>query len=136
MAHEDMLAITQLVDLAAMAANARDTARVGALWSLSAPELNLNLVRFPAGDGVPAHVNNEVDVVVVVVSGEGVAEIDGREERLRSGVLLFIPKGVTRAFHATSGDLAYLTCHRRRARLMPHRVQRGSAVLSPGESGS
>lgn len=127
---------TQLVDLAAMATNARDTAHIGALWSLSAADLNLNLVRFPAGDGVPAHVNNEVDVVVVVVSGEGVAEIDGREEQLRSGVLLFIPKGVTRAFHATSGDLAYLTCHRRRARLMPQRVQRESAALSTGESHS
>jgi hypothetical protein len=46
--------------------------REGVVWSLEAgPDLNVNLVRFGAGGGVGEHVNDEVDVVFVGVSGSG-----------------------------------------------------------------
>ena len=56
---------------------------VGAIWNLEqSAELNANLVRFSAGGGVDEHVNEEVDVLVVGVSGSGVLEVDGHEHPL------------------------------------------------------
>jgi quercetin dioxygenase-like cupin family protein len=116
----------QVVDLAALAASVGQ-ADAGAIWSLGSADLNLNLVSFADGDGVESHVNSEVDVIGLVIRGDGVLEIDGRTERLKPGVLFFMPKGATRAIHAGAGELAYLTCHRRRAGLMPKRATRPSA---------
>jgi quercetin dioxygenase-like cupin family protein len=109
----------RLVDVAALAADAALTQIAGAVWSLGSADLNINLMRFADGDGVESHVNAELDVLVVVVAGEGVLDVDGRQERLRPGTLAFIPKGAQRAIHAGAGDFAYLTCHRRRPGLMP-----------------
>jgi mannose-6-phosphate isomerase-like protein (cupin superfamily) len=115
----------QVVHLEALTAQAAAAGAAGAVWSLAeARDLNLNIVRFAAGDGVEAHINAEVDVVWVVVAGSGTAEVDGRQVALATGDLLYVPKGARRAIHATGGDLAYLTCHRRRAGLMPERTQR------------
>jgi quercetin dioxygenase-like cupin family protein len=109
----------QIHDLAALAA--ASTSATGPIWSLASADLNLNLLHFTNGDGVPDHVNAEVDVVGLVIAGAGTVEIDGRVEPLRPGCLFFIPKGARRAIHAASDDFAYLTCHRRRAGLMPTR---------------
>ena len=120
----------QIHDLAALVAASTSasagtaTGAIGPIWSLASADLNLNLLRFTAGDGVPEHVNAEVDVVGLVIAGTGVVEIDGRAEAVRSGCLFFMPKGARRAIRATSDDFAYLTCHRRRAGLMPARKGR------------
>lgn len=113
----------RVVDLAALAREAAESGTVGALWSLVTPELNLNVVRFAAGDGVPEHTNDEVDVIGVVLSGEGLVTIDGREERVSARSLFYAPKGSRRAIRAVEGELAYLTCHRRRMGLMPRRAR-------------
>jgi quercetin dioxygenase-like cupin family protein len=87
----------------------------GAIWSLGqGGDLNANLVRFPAGRGVGEHVDEEVDVLVVGVSGVGVVEVDGQEHPLRAGTVAFVPKGARRSTRSGSGDFAYLTVHRRR----------------------
>ena len=87
----------------------------GAIWSLGhSGDLNANLVRFPAGRGVGEHVDEEVDVLVVGVSGVGVVEVDGQEHPLRAGTVAFVPKGARRSTRSGSGDFAYLTDHRRR----------------------
>jgi len=68
--------------------------REGIIWSLEAgKDLNANLVRFGAGRGVGEHVNDEVDVVFVGVSGTGFVEVDGREHDVEAGKLVFVPKG-------------------------------------------
>ena len=90
----------------------------GVLWTLEGGEdLNANLVRFPAGEGVGEHVNREVDVLVVGVSGTGCVEVDGCVHALSSGVLVFLPKGTRRSTRSDSADFAYLTVHRRRGPL-------------------
>ena len=94
----------------------------GALWSRETTDLDVNVVAFPAGSGVAEHVNGEVDVLVVVVAGEGRAEVAGRVHPLAAGVALIIPKGAPRSIRCTAGRLVYLTCHRRRARLTPSRA--------------
>ena len=94
----------------------------GVLWSLEpADDLNVNLVGFPAGEGVGEHVNEEVDVLVVGVAGSGVVTVDGYEYPLRAGTVAFIPKGARRATRSGSADFAYLTVHRRREPLQIRR---------------
>lgn len=114
----------QVIDLTALATEASAGSAAGAVWSLASADLNLNLLHFAAGDGVEAHVNREVDVIGLVISGEGILELEDRQERLRPGLLFFIPKGARRAIRASSADFAYLSCHRRRAGLMPTRASR------------
>lgn len=92
--------------------------RVGVVWTLEASsELNANLVRFEAGGGVGEHVNDEVEVIIVGVSGSGVVDVDGNVHPVSNGTLTFVPKGARRSTRSTSGDFAYLTVHRRRGPL-------------------
>lgn len=112
----------RIADLAALAAEAQAHGDIGAIWSLVASDLNINLVRFNGIDGVEEHRNTEVDVIGVAIAGEGIVAIEGREERVHAGQLFFMPKGTRRAIHAAGGSFAYLTCHRRRQGLMPTRA--------------
>ena len=99
----------------------------GTLWTLDGSEdLNANLVGFPAGEGVGEHVNGEVDVLVVGVSGAGCVVVDGREHSLRAGVVVFVPKGTRRSTRSDSRDFAYLTVHRRRVPLRIGRIPGGA----------
>ena len=85
-------------------------------------DLNVNLLVWGADEGVVEHVNGEVDVLLVGIAGDGLAEVDGMAHPLRAGQALIIPKGVRRAIRSTGGRFAYLTCHRRPAGLWPHRL--------------
>jgi hypothetical protein len=102
------------VDLTALA---RTSEARGAIWSYGGEELNANLVLLAAGDGIAAHVNDEVD---------------GQRRPLAAGQALVVPKGARRAIGAASGRFAYLTCHRRRAGLWPAGLPRPGADPEPG----
>lgn len=104
------------VDLAALLAAA---AGPGPAWSLETDDLDVNLLRFDGGAGVPEHVNTEVDVFGVVVAGEGVLEVDGAAFPLLPGRAFLVSKGARRAIRSAGGPFAYVTCHRRRGRLWP-----------------
>lgn len=107
-------------DLLSIGENARTSATPGAIWSLAgSADLNVNLVRFADGDGVEAHTNSEVDVVGVVIAGEGTIVVDGAASPVRAGQLFFLPRGAQRSIHAGPGELLYITCHRRRQGIMP-----------------
>ncbi len=65
----------------------------GTVWTQrEGRDPNANLVRFSQGESVGEHVNGEVDVLFVGVSGSGVVEVDGREHALGPGVLILAPK--------------------------------------------
>ena len=91
----------------------------GPVWTQSSDDLNVNLLRFAAGQGVPAHRNDEVDVLVLALEGTGVVEVDGTPHAIGAGQLCLIPKGLTRSIRSAGGSFAYVTCHRRRGGLMP-----------------
>jgi quercetin dioxygenase-like cupin family protein len=97
----------------------RQAATNGPIWSVSTAQLNVNLLRLSAGDGIAAHVNNEVDVVIVVFEGHGELAVDGVAYPLEAGRVVVVPQGASRALRCTAGPLIYLTCHHRRAGLMP-----------------
>jgi quercetin dioxygenase-like cupin family protein len=105
-----------VVDLLTMA---RTVEGQGPIWSLASSDLNVNLVRFNGDGGVPAHVNNELDVLVLAIEGEGTLELDGQTCTLRAGQGCLIPKGARRAIRSAGDAFVYLTCHRRRGGLWP-----------------
>jgi quercetin dioxygenase-like cupin family protein len=101
------------VNLKDVAATAGD--RAGVVWTLDASsELNANLVRFGTGEGVGEHVNDEVEVIFLGVSGSGIVTVDREEHALSAGMMVFIPKGARHSTLGASEDFAYLTVHRRR----------------------
>ncbi len=87
----------------------------GVIWTLEeSDDLNANLVSFREGRGVGEHVNEEVDVIFVGVSGSGFVSVEGEEFGLSGGTLVFVPKGARRSTRSATEDFAYLTVHRRR----------------------
>ena len=103
------------VDVAALA----DRSDEAVPWSTRSADLNVNLLHFREGDGVAAHVNAEVDVFLVGVSGEGDVLVGLEPYPLRPGRVVLIPKGLERSTRATSERFSYLSCHRARRGLMP-----------------
>lgn len=100
------------VDLAGIASAERG---LGVVWTQEgSSDLNANLVRFEAGEGVGIHANDEVDVVFVGVSGSGMVVVDGEKFALEPGRMVFVPKGCLRATRSGSGEFVYLTVHPRR----------------------
>ncbi len=97
---------------------ATDGGSDGAIWSLTSTDLNMNLVRWQSG-GVAEHLNAEVDVLLVGVSGAGIITVDGVEHQLGPAVLCLVPKGARRSIRCVAAPFAYLTCHRRRGGLWP-----------------
>jgi quercetin dioxygenase-like cupin family protein len=111
------------VDLLAVA---RASADPGVAWAYGGADLNANLVAFDPGDGVAAHVNDEVDVLLVGLTGAGVVTVDGVAHPLSAGLAVVIPRGANRAIRAEGERLAYLSCHRARAPLQLRRARADS----------
>jgi quercetin dioxygenase-like cupin family protein len=84
------------------------------LWGLASEDLNVNLVAWPAGEGVATHVNAERDVLIVVVSGHLTIHVDGVPHTLSSDHAMLIPRGTTRSLTAAADGARYLSIHRRR----------------------
>jgi len=100
---------------------------LGVIWTQEeSTDLNANLVRFEAGEGVGIHANYEGDVLFVGVSGSGTVEVDGEKFVLEPGRMVFVPRGSLRATRSSSGEFAYLAVHRRRGPLrLASRARRG-----------
>jgi quercetin dioxygenase-like cupin family protein len=98
---------------------ARRAAAGAVAASIESADLDVNLLIFAAGEGVPEHVNVEVDVLIVGMLGTGIVTVDGSEHRLGPGQALLVPKESRRGTRAESARFAYLTCHRRRGGLLP-----------------
>ena len=91
----------------------------GVHWTLETPgELNVNLVHLDPGHAIGEHVNDEVDVVIVVLAGRGELTVDGHGTELAPHVVASVPKGSRRGVRAAEGEgLDYLSIHRRRGAL-------------------
>ncbi|CAM5630146.1 hypothetical protein [Streptomyces viridochromogenes] len=91
-------------------------ASAGVLWKLTEPgrQLDANVVHLPPGRRVDTHVEPDLDVLLLVVTGDGtVAGPDG-DAHLTTGALLWLPRGSRRALAAGEQGLSYVTVHRRR----------------------
>lgn len=88
-------------------------------WASACEDLNVNLVVLTVGSDVAEHINNEVDVLIVGIDGDGIVAVDGQEVAIAAGRLVIVPKGARRAMRPSGERFAYLTCHRRCAGLWP-----------------
>jgi len=104
--------VTPPVDLRAVAATGD-----GVAWSASPTDVNVNLVVLGSGGAIGAHRNDDVDVLVVGVDGDGTLVVDDAEHRLAAGTAALVPLGTTRAIRSGPGGLRYLTVHRARGPL-------------------
>lgn len=90
----------------------------GVVWSLPhGGDLDANLVRLRPGGQIAEHLNDEVDVLVFVQSGNGELVIDGEVHPLRGDVLALIPRGARRQMTAGPFGVTYLSIHRHRGPL-------------------
>ncbi|MFI8292305.1 cupin domain-containing protein [Streptomyces sp. NPDC085614] len=103
-----------LCDTAALATIA--PGRSGAVWRLaeSGRQLDANVVSVPPGGRVETHVEPELDVLLLVVAGDGTLLRPDEPLPLGEGSLVWLPHGAIRGLAAGARGLAYLTVHTRR----------------------
>ncbi|MFF8903120.1 cupin domain-containing protein [Streptomyces lydicus] len=103
-----------LCDTTALAAVA--SAPAGALWRLTEPgrQLDANLVRIPPDGRIDTHTEPDLDVLLLVVTGDGTLDATRNPQPLAAGSLLWLPHGSTRSLTAGKDGMSYLTVHRRR----------------------
>ena len=89
----------------------------GPLWGMASADLNATLLAWPAGHMVAEHRNDTLDVLVVVLEGDGVAVLNGEQFPLSAGHALLIVTGAVRSIRAGVAGIRYLSIHRRRAPL-------------------
>ena len=86
----------------------------GVAWSATSADLNVNLVVWPPGGGVDAHVNAERDVLWIVLEGAGEVTVDGAAHALGAGWAALVPKGAERVVRAGPEGIRYVSAHLRR----------------------
>ncbi|MBT2439580.1 hypothetical protein J7E93_05475 [Streptomyces sp. ISL-36] len=98
------------------ALEALDPERAGAVWRLAEPgrQLDANVVRLPPLRRVDTHTEPDLDVLLLVVEGEGTLVTTEEPLALAEGTLTWLPHGSTRALVAGERGMSYLTVHRRR----------------------
>jgi mannose-6-phosphate isomerase-like protein (cupin superfamily) len=83
----------------------------GPLWGMASSDLNATLLVWPAGRELAEDTNTELDVLLVVLEGGGVAVVEHQEHVLVPGNLLLIEKGRSRAIRAGQDGLRYPSIH-------------------------
>ncbi|NDK23225.1 hypothetical protein FSY75_01795 [Streptomyces sp. TR1341] len=90
----------------------------GVLWKLaeSGRQLDANVVRIAPGGRIAAHAEGRLDVLLLVVAGDGVlgAGPSDAPRPVAEGALVWLPRGSTRSISAGERGLTYLTVHNRR----------------------
>jgi mannose-6-phosphate isomerase-like protein (cupin superfamily) len=118
-ARDDAFAVEGTVDLLGRSGT-------GPLWGMASTDLNATLLAWPPAHEIAEHVNEELDVLVIVLDGHGTAIIDGETHELAAGSAILIPRGTRRRLVAGEPGLRYLSVHRRRGPLQiqatPRRV--------------
>jgi quercetin dioxygenase-like cupin family protein len=94
-------------------------AGAGAVWRLAHDprDLDANVISLPAGESIAPHLGADLDVLVLVLHGDGVLLSDRGEEPVRAGQLIWLPRRSRRGFRPGPEGLRYLTVHQRRTGL-------------------
>lgn len=90
----------------------------GAIWSLPhGGDLDANLIRLDPDATIGEHLNNDVDVLILIQSGTGEITVNGTTHQVGSDHLALIPRTASRSVKAGTEGITYLSVHRRRGPL-------------------
>jgi quercetin dioxygenase-like cupin family protein len=89
------------------------------LWTHTSADLNVNIVALRPGEEIGDHTNNAVDVLLVVLRGQGTISVQSQNSAVQTGQALIISKGAPRSIRASAEEFVYLTCHVKRPGLWP-----------------
>ncbi|MEW2527422.1 hypothetical protein [Streptomyces sp. NPDC047071] len=108
--------------------------QTGALWKLAEGQrqLDANLIRLPPSGGVAAHVEHSLDVLLVVVAGDGRLDGDTEQLALAAGSVAWLPRSSRRGLSAGAHGLVYLTVHARRPGLSVAGTAPGAVAAREG----
>jgi len=98
-----------------LALNSLTADSTGPLWGTATEQLNATFLSWNVGHEIAPHINNEVDVIMVVLAGEGALTLDGQTREMKPGTVAVIPKGSERGIVAKSSPFSYLNVHQRRS---------------------
>jgi quercetin dioxygenase-like cupin family protein len=84
----------------------------GVIWALGGErQLEVNLVVLGASGVIGEHLNEAVDVAMVVLDGSAHVTVDGLARPVATHDLVFVPRGTRRGVTAGAGGVRYLTVH-------------------------
>ena len=84
----------------------------GVIWTLpQSGDLNANLVSLSPSATMSEHRNTVVDVLIVVLAGDGTLTVGDQESALGGHSAALVPRGSSRSIQAGSRGLRYLTVH-------------------------
>jgi quercetin dioxygenase-like cupin family protein len=89
----------------------------GPIDAIASHDLNVTLLAWPGLERTPEHINKELDVLIIVVSGSGTIEIDGHAHPLTPHQAILVEKGRRRRIHASADGIRYLSIHTARGGL-------------------
>ena len=76
---------------------------------MASSDLNATLLAWPPGHELVEDTNSELDVLLIVVEGRGVATVDEQEHALVAGSALLVEKGSSRAIRAGADGIRYVS---------------------------
>ena len=84
----------------------------GVVWSLGGPrQIEANLVDLGPGGLIAEHVNQDVDLLMLVLGGSATIVADGQARALALHDLALVPRGSRRAVVAGPDGCQYLSVH-------------------------
>lgn len=91
----------------------------GAMWKIPVTnrDLDSNLITLPANSEIASHRGPSIDVMMLIVAGDGTLETEVDEVALAEGDLVWLPKHSVREIRSGAGGLRYLTVHTRKTGL-------------------
>lgn len=107
--------------------SASESAGDGVIWKLDTRERDLdsNIVALRPEGSIDTHNGPDLDVLIHVLSGDGVLVTEGGDVQLAAGKVVWLPRRSQRAFTAGSEGLRYLTVHRKRQALVIENASSG-----------
>ena len=108
-----------LADTRQLAAESEAADAAGAVWKLGMcrRDLDSNVIRLQADVTIDSHVGPDLNVIVLVLSGDGQVGTELGPVNLHAGDLAWLPRRSRRQISAGPQGLTYLTVHQRRQAL-------------------
>ena len=105
-----------LADLRQLTADGEAPDAAGAVWKLGMRQrdLDCNVIRLQPGATIDSHVGPDLDVMILVLSGDGQVGTELGTVNLHAAALAWLPRRSRRQISAGPQGLTYLTVHKRR----------------------